>query len=311
MGLKRVLRGYSYRFVISAVFSLFFLKAAAANDCVNVLSVKIAEIYKAHTSEDRGADFDRYRLAKIDPNNYDDFLFIKHSREVIQNSPFEEKYQDILLKVSDPVKHHWTEALLGSLEFFHKEGRLENYSSWINFIASSRSIELSHRLYEGFYALCLLKMTYVKVSFEPGRGFFSLPTDKNATKSMDLKLSDPHTGKVVAYREVKRVQSSQNVFGAVKSSFAKADFALTRLQEKVELNAVLFIEGDLQDYNPNPEMTEKDYYPIAIRRIAYEFLIRRPASLDSILVIHLKLNKFTKIYQLKDGRTQIEEGEFF
>ena len=128
---------------------------------------------------------------------------------------------------------------------------------------------------------------------------------------MDLRLNDPITGKVIAYREVKRVQSSQNVFGAVKSTFAKADFALTRLGEKVELSAVLFIEGDLQDRHQEEGMTEKDFYPIAIKRIAYEFSIRSPASLDAILVIHLKLNKFTKIYQLKDGRTQIEHGTFY
>jgi hypothetical protein len=308
MRLKRVLRG---RFLWAIVSSLLFLNAAFANDCISVLSVKIGEIYHSNKSDEVGAEFERYRYAKIEPNNYDDFLHIKHSREIIDNSPFEEKYQEILLKVSDPVKYHWTEALLGSLELYHQQRRVENYASWINFIASSRSIELSHRLYEGFYALSILKMMNVVVSFEPGRGFFSLPTEKNATKSMDLRLNDPITGKVIAYREVKRVQSSQNVFGAVKSSFAKADFALTRLAEKVELSAVLFIEGDLQDRNQSDGMTEKDFYPIAIKRIAYEFSIRSPASLDAILVIHLKLNKFAKIYQLKDGRTQIEHGTFF
>jgi hypothetical protein len=306
MRLKRVLRG----FFAGAAFSLL-LSSAFAEGCKNLLTLKIAEVYNSKVGIGSVNEFDRYLYARRNDAHRDDFLYIKPVRNVIENSPFGEKYQEILHKVSDPVKYHWTEALLSNLEIYHRVQKVENYASWINFIASSRSIELSHRLYEGFYALSILKTMNVTVSFEPGRGFFSLPTDKNATKSMDLRLTDSLTKKVVAYREVKRVQSSQNVFGAVKSSFAKADFALTRLREKVELSAVLFIEGELFDHNVVEGMTEADFYPIAIKRILYEYSIRRPASLDAILVIHLKLNRFTKIYQLPDGSTQIEEGKFF
>ncbi|MEI7440452.1 MAG: hypothetical protein WCK43_02345 [bacterium] len=307
MRLKRVLRGL---FVWAAI-SLLLSSAAFAEGCKNLLTLKIAEVYNSKTGVGPVTEFDRYVYAKSNGSHREDFLHIKPVRYVIENSPFGDKYQEILDKVSDPVKYHWTEALLSNLEVYHRVQKVENYASWINFIASSRSIELSHRLYEGFYALSILKTMNVTVSFEPGRGFFSLPTDKNSTKSMDLRLTDSLTRKVVAYREVKRVQSSQNVFGAVKSSFAKADFALTRLKEKVELSAVLFIEGDLLDHNVADGMTEADFYPIAIKRILYEFSIRRPASLDAILVIHLKLNRFTKIYQLPDGQTQVEHGTFF
>jgi len=307
MRLKRVLRGL----FLWAAISLLLSSAAFAEDCKNLLNLKIAEVYNSKTGVGPVTEFDRYVYAKSNGSHREDFLHIKPVRYVIENSPFGDKYQEILDKVSDPVKYHWTEALLSNLEVYHRVQKVENYASWINFIASSRSIELSHRLYEGFYALSILKTMNVTVSFEPGRGFFSLPTDKNSTKSMDLRLTDSLTRKVVAYREVKRVQSSQNVFGAVKSSFAKADFALTRLKEKVELSAVLFIEGDLLDHNVADGMTEADFYPIAIKRILYEFSIRRPASLDAILVIHLKLNRFTKIYQLPDGQTQVEHGTFF
>jgi hypothetical protein len=306
MRLKRVLKG----FLSGAAFALL-VSFGSAEGCKNLLTQKIAEVYHSQSGLGTVAEFDRYRYAKKNAAPGEDFLYIKPIRYVIENSPFGEKYQEILDKVSDPVKYHWTEALLSNLEIYHRVQKVENYASWVNFIASSRSIELSHRLYEGFYALSILKTMNVMVSFEPGRGFFSLPTDKNATKSMDLRLTDSLTRKVVAYREVKRVQSSQNVFGAVKSSFAKADFALTRLKEKVELSAVLFIEGELFDHNVVEGMTEADFYPIAIKRIIYEYSIRRPASLDAILVIHLKLNRFTKIYQLPDGSTQIEEGTFF
>ncbi len=306
MRLKRVLK----RVLGWAAFSLLFSYASAEN-CRNLLTQKISEVYHSKIGVGPVAEFDRYRYARKNDVHREDFLHIKTIRYVIENSPFGEKYQEILDKVSDPVKYHWTEALLSNLEIYHRVQKVENYASWINFIASSRSIELSHRLYEGFYALSILKSMNVIVSFEPGRGFFSLPTDKNATKSMDLRLTDSLTRKVVAYREVKRVQSSQNIFGAVKSSFAKADFALTRLKEKVELSAVLFIEGELFDHNVVEGMSEADFYPIAIKRILYEYSIRRPASLDAILVIHLKLNRFTKIYQLEDGSTHIEEGTFF
>lgn len=238
------------------------------------------------------------------------FNFAKDPRVILENSELQESYATILRTFLNPAKKAWAEKIFASLEKYDQSIGIENYGSWIKFLSTNRPKELNYRLYEGAYALSVLRSMNVKVAFEPARGFFSRLDDKYASKSMDLRLSDMETGKVLAYREVKRIGSSYNIVTGLKSAFQKADFALTRLTDRVELNAVLFIEGDIPEYFINEGMHEGDFYPQAIHRIAYEFSLRAKPSLDSVLIINLKLKKYAKIYHLQNGRTQIEQGDF-
>jgi hypothetical protein len=239
-----------------------------------------------------------------------EFNFLKDPQETLLHSDLKSSYETILKSLSDPIKKAWAEKIFAALERFHLKVGIENYESWIKFLTTNRPTELNYRLYEGAYALSVLRSMNVRVAFEPPKGFFSRLDEKQASKSMDLRLSDPETGKVLAFREVKRIGSSYNVVAGVKSAFRKADFALTRLTERVELSAVLFIEGEIPEYFVNEGMHEGDFYPQAIHRIAYEFSLRTRPSLDSVLIINLKLKKFAKIYHLQNGKTQIEQGDF-
>ncbi len=239
-----------------------------------------------------------------------EFNFSKDPHAALSQSELKESYEIILKSLSDPIKKAWAEKIFSSLERFHQRIGIENYESWIKFLTTNRSTELNYRLYEGAYALSVLRSMNVRVAFEPPKGFFSRLEEKQASKSMDLRLSDPETGKVLAFREVKRIGSSYNVVAGLKSAFRKADFAKSRLSERVELSAVLFIEGDIPEYFVNEGMHEGDFYPQAIHRAAYEFSLRAKPSLDSVLIINLKLKKFAKIYHLQNGKTQIEQGDF-
>lgn len=306
----------------------------ASTGCRELLNQKISEIYLSpfvpnkvlHRFEDLMLDFDRSAVFNVDyakkklvqekahetegvPEQLQ-FNFAKDPRVILENSELQESYATILRILVNPAKKAWAEKIFASLERYDQSVGIENYGSWIKFLSTNRPIELNYRLYEGAYALSVLRSMNVKVAFEPARGFFSRLDDKYASKSMDLRLSDPETGKVLAYREVKRVGSSYNVVTGLKSAFRKADFALTRLTERVELNVVLFIEGEIPEYFVNEGMHEGDFYPQAIHRIAYEFSLRAKPSLDSVLIINLKLKKYAKIYHLQDGKTQIEQGDF-
>jgi hypothetical protein len=239
-----------------------------------------------------------------------EFNFSKNPQETLLRSHLKSSYETILKSLSDPIKKAWAEKIFSALERFHLKVGIENYESWIKFLTTNRPTELNYRLYEGAYALSVLRSMNVRVAFEPPKGFFSRLEEKQASKSMDLRLSDPDTGKVLAFREVKRIGSSYNVVAGLKSAFRKADFAKSRLSERVELSAVLFIEGDIPEYFVNEGMHEGDFYPQAIHRAAYEFSLRTKPSLDSVLIINLKLKKFAKIYHLQNGKTQIEQGDF-
>ena len=306
----------------------------ASSGCRELLKQKISEIYLSpfvpnkvlHRFEDLMLDSDRSAVFNVDyakkklvqekahetegvPEQLQ-FNFAKDPRVILENTELQESYATILRTLVNPAKKAWAEKIFASLERYDQSVGIENYSSWIKFLSTNRPKELNYRLYEGAYALSILRSMNVKVAFEPSRGFFSRSDDKYASKSMDLRLSDPETGKVLAYREVKRIGSSYNIVTGLKSAFRKADFALSRLNERVELNAVLFIEGEIPEYFVNEGMHEGDFYPQAIHRIAYEFSLRTKPSLDSVLIINLKLKKYAKIYHLQDGKTQIDQGDF-
>lgn len=164
------------------------------------------------------------------------------------------------------------QQLLEELDVQASEGRLRNLTEWIANVVSSRDSPTMSFMCEAEYALFVLKQNprYV-VTFEPNGGFYRGDASDVARlgmrqKSIDLRISDSETGKVLALREIKSSASRASLWHNIQDAYEKVQLVHhLRVPElmtetPVEVGVVYFY-----DYDPstrdNP-MWERNFYSI-------------------------------------------------
>lgn len=230
--------------------------------------------------------------------------------ELLNNSPHKEKYQRILRVASThPHLYRLTLFVLSEIELLPQKPA--NHSEWIQFLNGSSVEDLNHRIYEGFHAISLLNTKVLHVAFEPKVGFFS---DNLVRKSMDLEVRDPQSGRILAYKEIKRIYKYHNVKSVLKSILGKSTEIRPKVGDDVELSGIIYIGSPRVE---GATAIDETQLRIEFERAAFNARISLEKraedgvnhGLDSLLLIDLELERYAKIY-LRDDEITMTEGEY-
>ncbi len=243
------------------------------------------------------------------------------------NEPYESKlYLGFIPKVLKHVREDLrpgVQALLQELDVQASAGRLRNLTEWIGNVVHSRDANAMSFMCEAEYALFVVKQNprYV-VTFEPDGGFYQGDANDVARlgmrqKSIDLRISDSETGKVVALREIKssssRASLLHNMFDAYEKVRLVHHLQVPELmgETPVEVGLVYFY-----DYDPNAKenpMWERDFY--SIENSVKSFLAKlqkdnpgMPSPFDTITFIDFGSRRF--FYSKRDEDSSFEFRDY-
>ncbi|MEZ4814241.1 MAG: hypothetical protein R3A80_03420 [Bdellovibrionota bacterium] len=202
--------------------------------------------------------------------NHINHLTEKDVRVVRSNRAWEEPYHSDqffrfvpqILQGIPPTLKEKVAKLFSELDHEAQLGRVKNMVEWIGGVASSRDAPVMSFICEAEYALYALKENprYI-VTFEPSGGFYEGHRGDVASrgmrqKSIDLRISDSVTGKVLALREVKSSASRANPAENIQDAYEKVrlvhHLAEPELmgEPEVEVGVVYFY-----DYHPNFDLS--------------------------------------------------------
>jgi hypothetical protein len=287
---------------------LFFiaLAQAQARNCLEHLNLSIGEIYLSHQGASKYEHLEKKAL---------ELLISDLSLESLLEAPLSSTYETILAKATDRQLYERTLYVLSHLQAIHAERPIQNYLEWLNFLERSSAEHLSHRIFEGLYALYHRLNSHLAFEFEPSKGFFIDPLSTNTLKSMDLKILDPDSQQTLAYREVKRVGSLAGMTNALRSALEKAKVARKFSGNDVELSVVVFIDLHPDQHDVIYFNDYRAFYEKALDTVAFLESVRTSEriELDSILLVDTATERFIKIYKIQmDGKEvfRTQDGDF-